>query len=283
MDTPLPSRFLPASLSGGGCMALIAGKGSYPQITCARARAAGMSVKLIAFEDETAPELWEAFADADRTRIKVGQLGHMLKALERFRTDYAVMAGQITPRRLFKGLHPDLKAVTILASLKERNAETIFGAIGREMDKIGVPLLDARVFMDEDLADIGLMNKGRYLPDATTLEHGQRIAKEVAAMDIGQGIVVNHGTVLAVEAFEGTDKMLERAGSFEADTPLFIKTVKPRQDYRFDVPVFGMRTVEKMIEFGIAAAALEAQNVLILEKPSVLQRAREAKITLLGY
>jgi len=276
-------RFLPDDFDATKPMVVIAGKGLYPQLTCARARAAGCPVRLVAFEDETAEELWDSFADGERERIKVGQLGHLLKALKRFDAANAIMAGQITPRKLFKGLHPDLKAIQILATLKERNAESIFGAIAREMEKMGVRLLDARVFLEDQLADAGLMSRGRYVPDADTLAHGVRVAKALADLDVGQGIVVNNGTVLAAEAFEGTDKMLERGGSFDADHPLFVKTVKPRQDYRFDVPVFGLRTIEKMDAAGIAAAALEAKNVLMLEKEKVLEAARAKKITLLGY
>ena len=283
MDTSVQSRFLPPNFSAKAPLALIAGKGDYPIIAAQRARRMGIALRLIAFEGETSEQLWNAFPDGERERIYVGQLGRLLKTLQRFNASHAIMAGQITPKRLFNGLHPDLKAIAILASLKERNAETIFGAIAREMEKVGVQLLDARAFMDGDLADMGLMNKGRYIPKPDHLEHGIRIAKEVASMDIGQGVVVNRGTVLAVEAFEGTDKMLERAGTFEADCPLFIKTVKPRQDYRFDVPIFGMRTIFKMADAHIAAAALEAGNVIILDKEAVLQKARDCKITLLGY
>ncbi|OHE72824.1 MAG: hypothetical protein A2007_05600 [Verrucomicrobia bacterium GWC2_42_7] len=115
------------------------------------------------------------------------------------------------------------------------------------------------------------------------LQHGIHIAKSVASLDIGQGVVVNNGTVLAVEAFEGTDAMLRRAGSFEAKQPLFIKTVKPNQDYRFDVPVFGMKTIEVLHEANIPHAALEANKTLILQKEIVLQAASKYKITILGY
>ncbi len=282
MSAPV-SRFLPQDFSTEKSLALIAGQGLYPELILQRAQASGYTVKLIAFEGETADELWRRFDEGSRASVKVGQIGALLKALKRFDVSYAVMAGQITPTRLFKDLHPDLKAITMLARLKRRNAETIFGAIGEEMEKINVPLLDGRVFMDDQLSEKTVMAKGAYVPEQETLSHGIEIAREIARMDIGQGVVVNKGTVLAVEAFEGTDKMLERAGTFDAKAPLFIKTVKPNQDYRFDVPVFGMRTVEKMKEFGIAAAALKAENVLMLEKEKVLAYAQEHKITLMGY
>lgn len=277
------SRFLPDNFDTTRPLALIAGKGLYPILSAERARRAGIPLRLIAFEGETLDELIQSFAPEHRTLIKVGQLGHMLKALQRFDAAYAIMAGQITPRKLFKGLHPDLKAITILATLKERNAETIFGAIAEEMEKSGTHLLDARAFLDDQLASPGLMSPGKYQPDPETLAHGIRIAKECAQLDIGQGIVVSRGTILAVEAFEGTDPMLRRAGTFDARETLFIKTSKPGQDTRFDVPVFGMKTLDTMSEANLSAAALQTNHTLILDKPQVFTQAQKRKITLLGY
>ncbi|MCB1123354.1 MAG: UDP-2,3-diacylglucosamine diphosphatase LpxI, partial [Verrucomicrobiae bacterium] len=115
------------------------------------------------------------------------------------------------------------------------------------------------------------------------IDHGIKIAKEIARLDVGQGVVVRKGTVIAVEAFEGTNRMLRRAGSFEADQMIFLKTVKPGQDYRFDVPVFGMRTLEVMKESGINHAYLEANNIIILEKDKVLKQAIEWGIEMMGY
>jgi DUF1009 family protein len=193
------------------------------------------------------------------------------------------MAGQITPRRLFKGLHPDLKATQILLSLKRRNAETIFGAIAAEIEQLGIQMLDARSFIDDHLATSGPMTGGRFPIDREYLDHGIHIARESARLDIGQGCVVRKGTVLAVEAFEGTDAMLRRAGEFKTDEALFVKTVKANQDYRFDVPVFGQRTLETMREAHIRAAALEAGRVIMIDKPAVLAQAKAWGISLLGF
>lgn len=277
------SAFLPAHFDARRPLALIAGQGVYPQLVASAARAAGVPVRLIAFEEETRAELVAAFPESERVMLRVGQLGRMLKALEKFDAGYALMAGQITPRRLFRGLHPDLKATRILLSLKRRNAETIFGAIAAEIEQLGVHLLDARSFLDDQLASPGCMT-GRSFPiSADYLEHGVHIARECARLDIGQGCVVRKGTVLAVEAFEGTDEMLRRAGAFKTDEALFVKTVKGQQDYRFDVPCFGLRTLEVMRESGLAAAALESGRVLLLEKPAVLAQARAWGISLLGF
>ena len=277
------SAYLPEAFDPKLPVALIAGQGLYPQLVARSARKAGVPVRLIAFEGETAPELVASFPEADRHTVHVGQVGKTLKLLKEFGAGYALMAGQVTPRRLFDGLRPDLKAAQILLSLKRRNAETIFGAIAKEIEALGVTLLDARAFMDGELAETGCMTGGRFPIDKEYLDHGIHIAKESARLDIGQGCVVRKGTVLAVEAFEGTDEMLRRAGGLKADETLFVKTVKARQDFRFDVPCFGMRTLETMHEAGLHAAALEAKGVIILDKASVLDKARSWKIALLGF
>ena len=280
---PALSAFLPANYDSRRAVVLIAGQGIYPILIAAAVRAAGIPLKLVAFEEETRPDLVASFTEADRRVLLVGQLGKMLKSLREFDAGYAIMAGQITPRRLFKGLHPDLKAVRILASLKRRNAETIFGAIAIEIEALGVTLLDARAFLDDQLSSPGCMTGRNFSIDRDYLDHGIHIARESARLDIGQGCVVRKGTVLAVEAFEGTDEMLRRAGAFKTDDALFVKTVKPRQDWRFDVPCFGSRTLETMREAHLSAAALETGKVLILDKPAVIEQARAWGISLFGF
>ncbi len=279
----MPSSFLPPNFDPRRPVALIAGQGLYPRLVAQAVRQAGVPLKLVAFEEETPPELVASFSPADCRTLLVGQLGKMLRALKDFDAGYALMAGQITPRRLFKGLHPDLKAVRILASLKRRNAETIFGAIAREIEAIGVTLLDARSFLDDQLVPSGCLTGKSFPIGRDHLDHGIAIARECARLDIGQGCVVRHGTVLAVEAFEGTDEMLRRAGGFKTEDALFVKTVKARQDFRFDVPCFGQRTLETMREAKIAAAALEAGKVILLDRPAVLAQARAWGISLLGF
>jgi DUF1009 family protein len=280
---PPLSAFLPASFDVRRPIALIAGQGVYPMLVAAAVRAAGIPLRLIAFEEETRPELVASFTPQDQRMFKVGQLGHMLDALQEFGAGYAVMAGQITPRRLFKGLHPDFKATRILLSLKRRNAETIFGAIAREIEALNVTLLDARSFLDDQLASAGCMTGRKFPIEQEYVDHGVQIARECARLDIGQGCVVRKGTVLAVEAFEGTDEMLRRAGAFKTDEALFVKTVKARQDWRFDVPCFGLRTLETMREAQLSAAALEVGKVIMLEKPKVIEQAKTWGISLLGF
>jgi len=276
------SRFLPENFDATRPLALIAGQGLYPVLLAERARQAGISVRLIELGGETSPELVDSFAKEERSAVKVGQVGKLLKELKGMDAGYAVMAGQVTPGKLFKGLHPDLKAIRMLAGLDRKNAETIFGAIGEEIEKAGVHLLDARGFMDEDLAEEGVMVKGKEKIDPEHLAHGIEIARENARLDVGQGVVVSRGTVLAVEAFEGTNAMLERAGKFGAKNCLFVKLGKPKQDTRFDVPVFGLQTLEAMKDAGIKNAAIEAGSVLLLNKNEVIREAQRVGTSLLG-
>ncbi len=277
------SRFLPENFDEGKPLALIAGQGQYPILLAQRARAAGIDLRLIELGGETPTELVNDFKPEQRATVKVGQVGKLLKELKKLDAGYAVMVGQVTPGKLFRGLHPDLKAIRMLAGLDRKNAETIFGAIGDEIEHAGVHLLDARVFMDEDLADEGVMVKGKDKIDPQHLEHGIEIARENARLDIGQGVVVSRGTVLAIEAFEGTNAMIERAGSFGAKNSLFVKLGKPEQDTRFDVPVFGLHTLQAMTKAGIGTAALQRGSVLLLDKPKLLSEAKKLRIGIRGF
>jgi hypothetical protein len=277
------SAFLPPGFVADQPVALIAGRGRYPALTAECIRNAGVPLRLIAIEDEASSELIATFPERERVVLNVGQIGRLLTALKDFGAGSALMAGQVKPKKLFHGLTPDLKAAQILFRLKRRNAETIFGAIAEEITGLGVALLDARAFLDGHLATAGLMTPGKFPIDPEYLEHGMQIAREMARLDVGQGCVVRKGTVIAVEAFEGTDEMLRRAGGFKTDEALFVKAVKPRQDYRFDVPVFGPQTLQVMREAGILAAALQARGVIIVDKPAVLDQAAEWGIALTGF
>ena len=276
------SCFLPDDFDPSLPLALIAGQGVYPQLLAERARKTGITLRLIELGGETSTKLINTFPENQRSAVKVGQVGKLLKELKKLDAMYAVMVGQVTPLKLFKGLHPDLKAIRMLAGLDRKNAETIFGAIGEEIEKAGVHLLDARVFMDEDLAEEGVMVQGKEKIEPEHLKHGVEIARENARLDVGQGVVVSRGTVLAVEAFEGTNQMLERAGKFGAKNCLFVKLSKPKQDTRFDVPVFGLQTLQAMKDAGIRNAALESGSVLLLEKDKIFIEAKKLGIGLAG-
>lgn len=276
------SKFLPADFDSQATLALLAGKGDYPFMLREKLISAGINHVLMAFEDETAPELWNAYPDSKRYIANVGQLGRLLKNLKNCGAKYAIMAGQITPKKLFKGMKPDLKAILTLAKLKRKNAETIFGAVADALGGIGVEMLDARAFLDSETAPRGLFCGGKWNLAQDYTEHAINIARECARLDIGQGCVTSRGTVLAVEAFEGTDKMLERAGTFEAKDTIFAKTVKPRQDYRFDVPVIGERTIRKLAQAKIKNVVVEADSVIILDSQNVKKLSIQNDIKILG-
>ena len=276
------SKFVPADFDSTAPLALIAGKGRYPILLAENARKAGIKIKLIAFNDETDTGFIDTFDKSDRVVINVGQLGKLLKAAKNFGARYAIMAGQITPKKLFRGMMPDLKALAILATLKERNAQTIFGAIASELSKVGTELIDARSFMDEHIAPEGFLSGSSWKITADALEHGLKIARECARLDIGQGCVVSRGSVIAVEAWEGTDKMLARAGEFPAKDMLFVKTVKRNQDYRFDVPVIGERTLRSLDAANIRNVAVEAGKTIILDLPEVKSQADRLGIKIFG-
>jgi DUF1009 family protein len=281
-DSP-PSRFLPEAFDPSEPVAVIAGQRDYPTLTIEAIRRAGCQPRLIALKGETREELVDSFPASERAVIKVGQIGKMLKALQDLEARYALFVGQVSPGKLFRDLAPDLKALTLLASLKERNAHTIFGSIADEIHRIGVRMLDARAFLDDQLSHHGLMTPGRQRAKPDHLQFGVRMAREIAALDIGQGVVVRKGTVLAVEAFEGTDDMLARANKYKTDQLIFVKCAKPDQNPCFDWPVFGDRTLDSMLASGITSAALETDRVVMLHKEHLLARAAGAGIELMGF
>jgi DUF1009 family protein len=262
---------------------VIAGKGRYPALLIECARARGAQVRLVAFEEETDPALVATFEPAHRRAVPVGKLGGLLDALAELKVAGALMAGQVTPRKLFSGMVPDLKLVALLASLKERNAETIFGGVAREIEATGVRMLDARVFLDDHLASPGCLTGWLSGIDDDELAFGVRMAREMARLDVGQAVVTAKGTVIAVEAFEGTDNMLKRCAATGGKEMLLVKAAKHDPDWRFDVPCFGLQTLESMVAGGVRRAALETDAVILIDKPAVIARAKELGVTLLGF
>jgi len=260
---------------------LIAGNGNYPALVIAEARAAGVKkIAMAAFEGET-PDSTAALADTVHW-MKVGQLGRMLDAARKSGATAAIMAGQIAPNNLFN-LRPDLKALVLLAQLKRRNAETLFGEIANQLSKVGVELLLATTFLDQHLAAPGLIAGPKLKPrEIEDLEFGFHIAKESSRLDIGQTVVVKKGTVLAVEAFEGTDECIRRGGALGRGKAIMVKVTKPAQDMRFDVPVVGLKTIQTATEAGLRAIGVEAGQTLLLNLPEVSAAAGRAGISIYG-
>ena len=260
---------------------LIAGSGDYPRLVIEGARKVGVTrIAMAVFEGETDPTL-AAMVDVTFP-MRVGQLGKLLEAARESGATRALMAGQITPSHLFN-LRPDFKALVLLAKLKERNAESLFGAVGAEMTKVGVNLISATTFLDDHLATLGLIAGPRLKPrHIEDLDYGFRIAKETSRLDIGQTVVVKNGTVLAVEAFEGTNEAIRRGGKLGKGAATLVKVSKPGQDMRFEVPVVGTKTLEVAAEAGIRVIGVEAGSTILLNRPKVCALAESLAITIYG-
>ncbi|GAB4243285.1 MAG: UDP-2,3-diacylglucosamine diphosphatase LpxI [Candidatus Methylacidiphilales bacterium] len=262
-------------------LGLIAGKGLYPRLVLEEARKRpGIRVAVAAFEGETAPDIATA-ADAHQW-LRVGQLGALLTFFRQVGVTHALMAGQITPKRLFD-LRPDFKALLLLARLKKRNAETLFGAVADALAESGIELLPATTFLEDHLAPIGhIAGPAPSRHVQRDLEFGWPLAKQISAMDIGQTIVIKKGTVLAVEAYEGTNDALRRGGALGGGGATAIKVSKPRQDMRFDVPVLGPDTIRIAAESGVSALVCESQKTLLLDRSTLQRLAREHGVSVLG-
>ena len=260
---------------------IIAGNGRYPfQLAQAARRRGVQRLCAAAFENETDPSL-TGLVD-DLRWLKVGQLGKLVSYAKETGARHAIMAGQIAPKNLFD-LRPDFAALLILAKLKERNAETLFGAVADALAKENVELLPATTFLDEFIAPeghfAGPKPRRRVHED---IKFGLRIAKEVSRLDIGQTVVVRNGTVLAVEGFEGTNEAIKRGALLGRGQAVAVKVSKPNQDFRFDVPVIGPLTLEAGAESGLSALAVEAGRTLLVEPGRLCALADEHKISILG-
>jgi DUF1009 family protein len=192
------------------------------------------------------------------------------------------MAGQIAPKNLFD-LRPDWKALMLLGKLKQRNAESIFAVIGDELGKVDVDLLPAATFLEDYLASAGLIAGAKLSRrEQEDVDLGWNIAKEIARLDIGQTVIVKNGTVLAVEAFEGTNDAIRRGGTLAREAAVMIKVAKPNQDMRFDVPVIGIETIRVAAEAKLRVVAIEAARTLLLERELIVDLAARSKISVVA-
>jgi DUF1009 family protein len=262
-------------------LGIIAGNGVYPRTLATAARKAGVKkIVAAAFADETDPAISELVDVVEW--LRVGQLGRLLKFFRGNDVQRAIMAGQIAPKNLFD-LRPDVKALVVLAKLKQRNAESIFTAIAEELGKADVHLLPATTFLEEDLAAKGLIAGAKLSrAEEDDVDLGWNVAKEIARLDIGQTIIVKNGTVLAVEAFEGTNDAIKRGGALAREGAVMIKVAKPNQDMRFDVPVIGVETIKIATEAKLRVIAVESGKTLLLERDKVVDLAQRSKISIVA-
>jgi UDP-2,3-diacylglucosamine hydrolase len=262
-------------------LGIIAGNGVYPQLLASAARKAGVKkIVAAAFTDETDPVLEQQVDVLEWMRV--GQLGRLLNCFRSQDIHHAIMAGQIAPKNLFD-LRPDLKALILLVKLKERNAESIFAAIANELGKIDVDLLSAITFLEDSLAQPGLIAGPKLSArQEHDVELGWTVAKEIARLDIGQTIVIKNGTIVAVEALEGTNEAIKRGGTLAREGAVMVKVSKPNQDMRFDVPVIGVETIRIAAESGVRVIAVEAGKTLLLERDAVAEFVDRSNMSLVA-
>lgn len=263
-------------------LGIIAGNRTLPLLLAEEARRAGVQrLVAVAFENETDPRL--ASLVDEIVWLRVGQLSRLIETFSRRDVKQCVMVGQISPRNLFE-LRPDLRALSLLLRLKEKNAQTIFGAIANELKKEGVELVEAtpwlRSFMPGRQFLLGPEPSREQREDAA---FGFRIAKEISRLEIGQTVVVKEGTVLAVEGFEGTDQCLKRGGELAGKKggAIAVKVPKEKHDFRFDIPCIGAQTLEICAGAGIAVIALETEKTLLLEQSEVSRLAHAKRISII--
>jgi DUF1009 family protein len=264
---------------------IIAGNGRFPFLALHGARSLGHDVTVVAVKEEASPELEEAArqADASYHAVSLGHLGKCIKILKAAGVSQAVMAGQVKHVQIFSGVIPDLTLLSVLTKLRTRNTDALISAVAEVMRGEGIELLDSTVFLEPLLARDGLLTE--RAPDQGErgdLEFGYRMADAIAALDIGQTIAVKHKAVVAVEAMEGTDEVIGRAGYLAGPGVRIVKVAKPNQDMRFDVPVIGIATIQAMRRAGASTLSIDAGRTLILDGEHVFKAANESGIAIVG-
>jgi DUF1009 family protein len=262
---------------------IIAGSGIYPEVFINAARIKSPDTRLVmaAFHGETREGIAKEADDVDW--FSVGQLGKMIKFFNKQGVDEAVMVGQIAPKNLFD-LRPDVRTMLLLARTKEKNAESLFGGIADELAKDDITLLPATTFLEDLMPTEGHVCGPKLKKSAIEdARFGFKIAKETSRLDIGQSVIVRNGTVLAVEAFEGTNACIRRGGDLGRGKDVTLaKVAKPNQDFRFDVPVIGPDTIKNCNQSGIGVIAIEAGKTLMLGGEEVNAMCDEHKVSIVA-
>lgn len=263
-------------------LGLVAGRGQYPLLFCAAARARGIRTLVVALHGETEASI-ATLAD-EVVWLQVGKLDACIQTFAKAGVYEVVFAGQIRPSRLFEDIRPDFRAVKLLATIGFKGAHSIFGALVAEFAKDGVRVLPAITCLEDHLATVGVL--GRRAPDKgarADLEIGRRIARELARLDVGQTVVVKNGVVLALEAHEGTDAAITRGGALSKGGGItVVKVARPAHDLRFDVPCIGLQTVATLQAAGAKALGVHAGMLLLLDRPAVIAALDAAKIAIVG-
>jgi DUF1009 family protein len=264
---------------------IIAGNGKFPFLVLQGARNLGHDVTIVAVKEEAFSDLEPAAASAgaDFHWVSLGHLGKCIKILRTAGITQAVMAGQVKHVSIFSGIVPDLTLLSVLTRLKSRNTDALISAVAEVMRGEGIELLDSTVFLAPLLARPGVLSaRAPSEEERADFEFGYRMADAIAALDIGQTIAVKHKAVVAVEAMEGTDEVIGRAGYLAGPGVRIVKVAKPQQDMRFDVPVIGLATIQAMRVAGASALSVDAGRTLVLDGADVFASANEAGIAIVG-
>ena len=262
---------------------LIAGNGKFPFLVLEAARSQGIDMAVLALREEASPELERV---ASRLHwVSIGELSRALDLLHEEGVTRAVMAGQVKHSKLFSSIQPDWKLAKLLLSLPLRNTDSLIGAVAGVLESEGIELVDSTSFLKPLVPAAGVLT--RRAPDereAADMEYGREIARRIAALDLGQTVVVRERACVAIEAMEGTDETIERAARLAHGQPLVVvKVSKPRQDMRFDVPVIGLQTVEVMKRSGVTALAIDAGRTLLFDRPRLIEAADAAGLSMQAF
>lgn len=260
---------------------LIAGNGDFPFLVIEGARKAGKPLSVIAIKEETDKRIEEV---ADKVLwVSIGKLGKMISFFKEQGVSRVVMAGQVKHVQLFSGALPDFEMLKILWNLPQRNTNSLIGGVADELAKRGIELIDSTHFVNEHLAPKGVLTKRKpNKVEYGNIMYGLKIVNEIARLDLGQTIAVRANACVAIEAMEGTDAVIKRAGRLANGKLTIVKVAKPNQDMRFDVPVIGIPTVTTMIEAGATCLCITAEKTLIFKREETVALANKNKICIIG-
>ena len=260
---------------------LIAGNGRFPFLVLEGARRAGCEVAVAAIREETDPEIEKVAARL--TWVGIGQLGRMIRFFKREGVEQVIMAGQVKHVQIFSGALPDVRMLKMLLSLPRRNTDALIGGVAAELAREGIELIDSTYFIKDQLPAEGVLTKRTpSSAERADIEYGLEVAREIARLDLGQTIVVRARACVAVEAMEGTDETVRRAGRLARGRLTVVKVAKPNQDMRFDVPVVGVPTVETMVEAGATCLCLTAGKTLMFDREEMLRLAERHRIAVVA-
>ena len=277
-------------------LGLIAGNGRFPFLLLDAARAEGCAVVVAAIKEETDAEINERAANDDGITVhwlSLGELSRLIETFQRAGVSKAVMAGQVKHKQIFSSIRPDWRLAKLLLNLRTRNTDVLLGAVAKVLGDEGIELISSTAFLEPLLAKEGaLTRRGPDEEERKNIDYGLTVATGLSAFDIGQTVVIAGQACVAVEAMEGTDAAIERAGalmqSLDAEASTLqrhltvIKLPKPKQDMRFDVPVIGVPTLETMIRAGASCLAIEAERTLLFDEATLVTRANDADIAILA-